>query len=83
MWEGMSITYQLDNQGEVYAADDYHDSHHRYHHHRVDHNSNQGHCGAQGAILVEIYRETGDMLGLGLNRWEMYDAVYILLIFWW
>ena len=28
----------------------------------------QVHCGAQGAVLVELYREAGDMLGLGLAR---------------
>ena len=28
----------------------------------------QVHCGAQGAVLVELYREAGAMLGLGLAR---------------
>ena len=25
---------------------------------------------------MEIYRETGDMLGLGLNRWDLYIRHY-------
>ena len=36
---------------------------------QFDHDAMQVHCGAQGAVLVEIYREPGDLLGLGLARW--------------
>ena len=50
---------------------DQHGNHHNHHHKQTDDHHQQGHCGAQGAILVEIYRETGDMLGLGLNRWKL------------
>ena len=51
-----------DNHNHNSGDDNYH-----YHIRHIISNK-QGHCGAQGAILVEIYRETGDMLGLGLNR---------------
>ena len=41
----------------------------------------QVNCGAQGAVLVEIYREPGDLLGLGLARWAVCTIVIVTLLY--